>query len=387
MVLALGVTVVGCAKTPAEEDAPEVTEAAEEETTEEAPAGGVVAPSFDDVDLSEIVKLPNYKGMELEKVITPVTEEAVDAEINSALENIPVEDPKGVVYEGATANIDYEGKIDDVAFDGGTSKGFDLKIGSGAFIPGFEEQLIGMKKGETKDIDVTFPEEYNEEVAGKDAVFTVTVNDVKMALDAPTDEWVADNTDYKNVDEYRAGVEKEIAEYNEQTAEGGLAQQAMTKLFEEAEVISYPDGIIDYGEQIYEQNVQQYADYSGQTIEEFVESQGMTMEQFNTEKEESAKGIADQVLIINAVAQAEGMKVGDEAYKAELAKILEETQMEEEALYETYGKDNIEQNVLVRCVQNLILDSANIKEVEASEEVEGEMMLPEGHSEDDGHDH
>lgn len=375
MVLTLGAMATGCVGKSTEEESPKVTAGAEEEVTPEATPEGateetkeeVAAPSFDGVDLSEIVKLPNYKGMNLEKTISPVTQEAIDAEINSALENAPEEDTTGVVDEGDTANIDFEGKIDDVAFEGGTGQGEDLKIGSGGFIPGFEEQLIGMKKGDTKDINVTFPEEYNEEVAGKDAVFTVKINDVKMVLGAPTDEWVTANTDYKSVDEYKASVEKSIEEYNEQAAEDDLATQAMNKLFEEAEVLSYPEEVMEYSEQVYEQNIQQYAEYAGQTLEEFIESQGMTMDQYKEDMEVSSKGIADQILVLNAVAQAEGIKTGDAAYKAELAKIVEGEQMPEETLFETYGKDNVEQSIMVRCVQNMILENANIKEVEAAD--------------------
>ena len=390
MVFTLGVVATGCSAKTEKEEAPEVTAtpAVEEEAPAEEDSEAIVAPSFDDVDLSTIVKLPKYKGMELEKVITTVTQEAIDAEISSALENTPEEDTDGVVDDGDTALIDYEGKVDDVAFDGGTDQDYNLKIGSGAFIPGFEEQLIGMKKGETKDINVTFPEQYSEELAGKDAVFTVTVKEVKRVLEAATDEWVAANTEDKTVAEYEASVKKSLEEYNEQMAENAISSQAMNKLMEEAEVIEYPQNVLDYGKQLYEQNVKQYADSMGQTIEEFVEAQGMTMDQYNKEMEESTQGIAKQVLILNAVAQAEGLKIGDATYKAELAKIEEEMMMDEAALNEAYGADNISQNVLVRCVQNVVVDNANIKEVKAEDVVpEDGAELPEGHSADDGHDH
>ena len=388
MVLALGVVVTGCAKKEDEVEAK--VETPEEETPEEGTPEGtpeeIAAPSFDNVDLSEIVKLPVYKGMELEKVVTVVSDETVNAEINSALENAPVEDEDGVVDDGDTANIDYEGKIDGVAFDRGADQGYDLRIGSGSFMPGFEEQLIGAKKGDTFDINVTFPEDYNEELGGKDAVFTITINDVKNALEAPTDEWVAANTEYQTVDEYKAGVKQLIEDYNDQRAESELEGQAWNKLIEESEIIEYPEDALEYGRKLYEQNVQQYADYSGQTIEEFVESQGMTMEQYNQQMEDTGKDIGKQVLVMNAVAQAEGIKVGDETYNAMLAQFVEESQMPEEAFIETYGEANVEQNVLVRCVQKVLLENANVKEVEASD-VAPESELPEGHSADDGHDH
>ena len=389
MIFTMGLVITGCGE-KAEEETPEAdtTPAATAEETPEATPAPIVAPSFDDMDLSQVVKLPKYKGMELEKVIHKVTEEGVDAQISSTLENTPVEDEDGVVDDGDTANIDYEGKADDVPFDGGTDQGYNLKIGSGAFIPGFEEQLIGMKKGETKDIDITFPEDYHsEDLQGKDVVFTVKINEVKRVLEEPNDEWVEANTEYKTVAEYRESVEKSISDYNEQMAESDIAAKALNKLFEEAEIEEYPEVAVEYGKQLYEQNVQQYADYSGQTIEEFVESQGMTMEQYNEDLEKTSKDIAKQVLVLNAVAQAEGIKEGDEMYKEMMAQIVEEMQMPEETLFETYGEDNIKQNVLVRSVQKIILDGANVKEVAAEDVVPKEGDLPEGHSADDGHDH
>lgn len=384
MVFTLGVVVTGCGEKKAEETTAAETPAPETTGTPTEEPAEIIAPSFDDMDLSQVVKLPSYKGMALEKTITTVNQEAIDADIKSALENAPVADEDGVVDDGDTANINYEGKVDDVAFEGGTDENYNLKIGSGAFIPGFEEQLIGMKTGDTKDINVTFPENYNEELAGKDAVFTVKVNEVKRALEAPTDEWVAANTEYKTVDEYKESVDKKLSDYNAQTAERNLATQAMTKLFDEAEITEYPPETIEYGKKLYEQSVQQYADYSGQTIQEFVESQGMTMDQYNKDMEENAQGIAKQVLVLNAVAQAEGIKVGDETFKEMLATVAEEEQMPEETLMETYGKDNVEQNILVRCIQQFIMDNAKVTEVEVTPAA-GEV--PEGHSVDDGHGH
>lgn len=403
MVFTLGVVITGCAakeETAKEEE----TASAEEtvlptETAEETPVGEqeveapiptpapIVPPKFDEMDLSKMVKLTQYKGMELEKAIKPVTEEEVDAEVKSALANAPVEDKEGVVDEGDTANINFVGKIDGVAFEGGTMENYDLTIGSSSLVPGFEEQLIGAKKGETRDIDIKFADDYNPDVAGKDAVFTVTINEVKSVLDKPTDEWLAANTEFKTLDEYKESINKSLTDYNQQAAEEELTSQAWKKLMDDSEVIECPQEVLDYARKMYDQSIQQYADYSQQTIEEFVTSQGMTMEDYNKEAEESAANVAKQVLVMNAIGQVESMKPGEKIYDDAFAKVVEESQMTQEELIEEIGAENLAQNVVVRCVQQFVMDNAKIKEVEVSDSETAEEELPEGHSADDGHDH
>ena len=391
-VAAFSVALAGCGEAKDNGDAatagtPTPTEAA---SGASAADEQIIPPSLDDMDLSKIVTLAEYKGMELDKILNPVTDEVVETEIKSALLNMPEPDEDGVVDDGDTANIDYEGKVDGVAFEGGTGQGHNLQIGSGAFIPGFEEALIGAKKGETLDIDITFPENYAEELKGKDAVFTVTINEVSKALEEATDEWVEANSEYKTVAEYKESIRERLEDYNLQSAEAGLSSQAWNKLVEESEVTEYPEEVLEYGRKLYEQNVKTYAEYSGQTLEEYLESQGVDMDAYNEEGKKAAEEVAKQMLVMNAVVQVEEIKEGDEAYEEMIKTIEEESGMSIEELTEQYGAENIKQNILIRIVQQLIVDHANITEVVPTPLPTAEPAdeeLPEGHSADDGHDH
>ena len=382
----MGAVMTGCAKESEEEANVTITPA--DETDDIAKSDEPMAPpSFDDVDLSKIVTLGKYKGMELEKVISATTTEAIEAQVTSDLINAPVEDEDGVVDNGDTANIDFEGKLDGVPFEGGAGQGHNLEIGSGGFIPGFEEALIGAKKGDTLDIDVTFPNDYpqSKELEGKPAVFTVTINDITKILEEPTDEWVTANTDYKTVDEYKKAIEDDITEYNNEVADREIGNTAFTKLVEESEIIEYPEDALAYGGEVYKQSAQEYADASGMTLEEFLSAQGMTTEQFEEETKKIAEDVAKQMLVMNAVVQAEGFKEGNAKYDELLAEIEEESETPKEQLYEQYGEENIKQSIRMKYVKDVIVENAKITEVEAP--AEPEVELPEGHSADDGHDH
>jgi len=378
-VFTLGAVLTGCGA--AEKEKEEVVETPVGEDAEIEAPEAIVAPSLDDVDLSKIVVLGEYKGMDLERKITPVSAEAIDAQINSFLLNTPVEDEDGVVDDGDVANIDYEGKLEGVPFERGSDQDFDLRIGSGGFVPGFEEKLIGAKKGETLDINVTFPEQYSEELGGKDVVFTVTVNDVKRVLEEPNDELIANNTEYQTVEEFKQSIEDEITEYNEQMASQELSSQALEKLVAEAEIKEYPEAVLEYGKKIYQQSVQEYADYAGQTIEESLAEYGMTMDEYEEEVALASKDIAKQMLVMNAVAQNEGLKEGDAVYDEMLTQLETESQIPKEQLIEQYGEDIIKQNVLIRFVQKIILDNAKItdviEELPDSVEVGAEAALEE----------
>ena len=168
---------------------------AEGSTTPAIDISGLKTTTLADVDVDSLVVLGEYKGLKLEAEKSEVTDEMVESSLKSAFSMNPLmkEVTDRAVQEGDTANIDYEGKFADtkVAFDGGTAQGYDLKIGSGSFIDGFEDGLIGVGIGETVDLNLTFPENYgSEDLAGKDVIFTVKVNSIKVADTEPSDEWV-----------------------------------------------------------------------------------------------------------------------------------------------------------------------------------------------------
>ena len=381
MLFTVGALLTGCGEkkeeTATEETTEETSDETEEETTEEE-TEAVQPPSFDDMDLSKIVTLGTYKGMELERQPATVADETVEMEIENALRSMPEEIEDGVVEEGDLVNLDFMGKIDGEEFEGGTAQGQVLMIGSNGFIEGFEEGMKGMKIGETKDIELKFPTEYNPEVAGKDVVFTVVVNTISRPLSEITEEWVVENTESKTIDEYRESVRENLIEMNENAITSSLAAQAWEKVVAEAEASAYPEEALEYGRELYTQNMEMYASYSQMTLEEFLESQDMTMEDYEEQAQESAEGIAKQMLVMNAIVQAEKLTDTDEEYKELFDKVLEGNQMTEEELTKQYGKENIRQNIFMQYVNKFLMDNAKVTEVtptetpEAPEEAEEE---------------
>ena len=170
-------------------------------------------------DVSKYVTIGEYKGLTLDRASVTVTDDDVQAEIDYNLEEKGTEVNDGTVEEGDSVTINFTGTIDGKEFDGGSAEDYDLVIGEGGMIDGFEDGIIGMKKGETKELDLTFPDDYYEEsVAGKPVAFKVTLQKFTRPSEL-NDEWVAANTEYKTVDEYRAAVKKELEENETKSAD------------------------------------------------------------------------------------------------------------------------------------------------------------------------
>jgi len=370
MVFTMGAILTGCGdkkETAEEKQEAEVTdeaEAAAEETV-------VDAPSLDDLDLDKIVELGQYKGLQVEKSVIEVTDEAVTTEINNSLEQYPEDvGEEEVVMEGDTVDIDFVGKIDGEEFDGGSAQGQQLQIGSGSFITGFEDGLVGTKKGQTVDLDLTFPEDYSEELSGKAVVFTVTVNAITRPLEEPTDEWVAANTQYENVEKFKEGLRSELEASNDESAQDEVQWDAWQQVLDDSKVSEYPEVVLTYGKETYKTQAESQAVQFGMTLEELLAAQEMTQEDFDQEAEDYAQSVADQMLVSCAIAEKEGFKYSDEESKEILEEYITNTQMTEEEMFEQYGENNIKQNVLTRRVLNLIVDTAEITEVVATPEPE-----------------
>ena len=316
--------------------------------------------------MEKCVTLGEYKGITVEKTIEPVTDEDVEQEIQSALESYPVEVTNRSVQEGDTVNIDYVGRIDGEEFEGGSDEGALLKIGSGQFIEGFEDGLIGASKGETRVLDLTFPQNYTEDLAGKAVEFTVTVNTINEPLEEPNDEWVAANIEgYYTVEEYKAGIRSEQEENNKQTAEEQMRYTAWTKVVDGCTINEYPETLVEMGKKLYTRQAETYAQYAGMELKEFIESSGITQEEFDANAEEYGKDVAAQALVNQAICNVEGYTIGDEAYQEAMTNMLAEYGCTEEELISAYGQDNVEQSIMMNRVIQLILDNAVVEEVEA----------------------
>lgn len=375
MLLVMALSVTGCSQktatkdkdtkteeTAKTDDAEETESDNTEDTSEDTPT---TAELMAGIDVEKCVTLGDYKGVTVEKTIQSVTDEDVQNEIDNALANYPVEVDQAA-KEGDTVNIDYVGKIDGEEFDGGSDQGADLKLGSGKFIDGFEDGLIGARKGETRTLNLTFPEDYTQDLAGKAVEFTVTVNAVKEPLSEPTDQWVADNIEgYDNLADYEAGIRSEQEESNEQTAENQVRYAAWTQVIDNCTINEYPETLVEVGKKLYEQQVETYAKYAGMELDAYIESSGLTQEEYQSNMEEYGKNVAAQALVCQAICDKEGFAIGDDDYQKALQDMLTEYGCTEDELIQTYGQDNVEQSIMLNRVSNLILENANVTEVQA----------------------
>ena len=375
MLLVMALSVTGCSQktatkdkdtkteeTAKTDDAEETESDNTEDTSEDTPT---TAELMAGINVEKCVTLGDYKGVTVEKTIQSVTDEDVQNEIDNALANYPVEVDQAA-KEGDTVNIDYVGKIDGEEFDGGSDQGADLKLGSGKFIDGFEDGLIGARKGETRTLNLTFPEDYTQDLAGKAVEFTVTVNAVKEPLSEPTDQWVADNIEgYDNLADYKAGIRSEQEESNEQTAENQVRYAAWTQVIDNCTINEYPETLVEVGKKLYEQQVETYAKYAGMELDAYIESSGLTQEEYQSNMEEYGKNVAAQALVCQAICDKEGFAIGDDDYQKALQDMLTEYGCTEDELIQTYGQDNVEQSIMLNRVSNLILENANVTEVQA----------------------
>ena len=345
------------------------TEAQESETEDPTP---VVEKTVADEGIDKFITLGEYKGLELTKNVTAVSDEDIESQIQSDLTANASEIEDGTVEDGDIVNIDYEGKIDGTAFDGGTSQGYDLTIGSGSFIDDFEEQLIGWKVGDSKDITVTFPEDYGQEdLNGKDAVFTVTINSIKRADKEISDEWVAKNSDFKTVDEYKTNIRSELEESNEATALSTMQNEAFSMVYDSSVFLQYPQDMVDEYMELTKSSYESYASYYGMEYDEFLENMGMT----EVSIANAAKSNVKTALIIDAICEKEGITQDSDLYKAQQEKALTDNGFDSyDAAIESGVTDaDISRTVKYNCILEVIINNAKITEASGSEASESEV--------------
>ncbi len=274
------------------------------------------------------VTLGEYKGMKVPAVEYNVTSEQVNAEIDRARKQAArkVEDNDKPVENGDTVNLDYSGGIDGVKFEGGTAKNQELVIGSGSFIPGFEEQMIGMKIGETKDLNVPFPKEYHaKELAGKMSVFTVTVNKIlKEELPELNDEFAKDVSKFDTVAEYKADVEARLKSDAERRT-NSENENALIEAVTANSTVEIPECMvntqIDYIVRDMEYRLMYM--YQGMKLEDYLKYTGSSMEEFRKSKVEEAKRDVKIRLTLEAIVKAEKLDVTEAELNAEVAKVAE----------------------------------------------------------------
>lgn len=320
----------------------------------------------DDWKLEDCIVLGDYKGLRLTKTVGQVTEEEVDSYIQSQATAEEVTDENAAVQDGDTVNIDYVGKIDGKEFDGGSAQGSVLVIGSDTFIDGFEDGLIGMKKGETKDLNLTFPDDYgNTDVAGKAVVFTVTLNSISRAPEQD-DAWVSSYTDgkYTSMDDYRAYMKESLQEGNDEAADQQLNSDAWEQIEKTCTFLKLPKSYVEEGSEEFEKNVTSQAEQYNATLDDFITQNGLTAEEYKTRKEQYGRYTAESRLLLEALMQAEQLTDDSEEYKDALAETEKAWGMTEDALKEQYGEDTLKQYVETQMVLDKVIGYAEVTEVQ-----------------------
>ena len=322
-------------------------------------------------DVSDYVTIGDYKGFTLDRYTQAVTDDDVDAQISYELQDKVTEVTDGTVENGDTVTINYTGTVDGKEFDGGSAQDYDLVVGEGSMgIDGFEEGLIGMKKGETKELTLTLPEGYseNDSLSGKEAVFKITLQKFARVPEL-TDDWVAANTDYKTVDEYKQSVRDELEKQADMDADNQLYEDAWYEVLDASEVKKYPEEDIKKAEENHKADTEQTAKDNDMELSDLLESWGMTEEDFDEECKSYAESKVEQNLIVQGIIDAEGLSLNDketEELKDNL--LLDYGAPSIDKLIEWYGEDEVNESLALLRVEKFIVDQSTVNEKTGSPE-------------------
>ena len=309
------------------------------------------------------VTLGEYKGIEVVKPAAEVTDAQVEAELKQIAENIAsVENVERAAEMGDIANINFLGTVDGIAFEGGAAENFDLTLGSGQFIPGFEEQVVGMNIGEDKDVNVTFPEDYNaKELAGKAAVFAVKLNKLSVKnVPAIDDELAKDASEFETLEELKADIrEKKLAD----------AQKNIDRAFENAVVeavaanatVEVPNALVDLELDNQMNDFAYRLQMSGMSVEQYAQMMGGDLNTMRQAFKPMAEKQALSKLVITKVAEVEGITVSDEELEAEFAEMAKAYELEIEKIKEMVPAEEIKENLASRKTVKFLVDNAIAK--------------------------
>lgn len=310
------------------------------------------------------VEVKDYKGIEVEKVVNPVTEEDINKQLDALREkNVTVETVDDRAAEnGDDVVIDFEGFKDDVAFEGGKAEDFTLSLGSGQFIPGFEDQIVGHNAGEDFDINVTFPDEYQvKELAGAPAVFKIKLKSIsKKVMPELDDDMVKDSTEFDTVDEYKADVKKKLEEANEKHADSEVEAKIFDKVIENM-TAEIPQVMFDnrVNEMIGE--LEQRLAPQGISLDLYMQYTGQTIDTVKKAYAEQAEKQVKLRLALEKIAKLENIEVTEDELKAEFDKLAEAYKLDVDQIKQFIHDDDLKKDIAVGKAVDLIKDAAVIK--------------------------
>ena len=333
-----------------------------------------------EVALYPEVTLGEYKGISAYKAPVKITDEDIDKELQAVQkrnERIVTVDREA--KEGDTVNIDFDGYRDGVPFDGGKGDGHDLVLGSGTFVPGFEEQLVGLKAGDEKEIDITFPEDYHKDLAGAAVVFKVKINEVKESeLPELDDEFAKDVSEYDTLDDYKASIRTRLEESRGKDAETAFKNKVMAKAVENT-TVAIPPVMVD------ERVNQIIADYArncamqGMTVEQYFGMMGIDEKMFRTYIRPSAENDVKTELMLEKIVETENIEVSEEEIEEQYQKASENFKMDIEEIKKAVQPEVFERDVKLNKAATLVTDAGipTDKEEEPAAEESAEESKPE----------
>lgn len=320
------------------------------------------------VPVYPVVEVKDYMGVEADQEKAQVSDESVQAEIDNMLKrNARIITVDRESKNGDTLIFDFKGFVDGEQFEGGTAERHELKLGSGMFIPGFEEQLEGLKAGDSKNVEVKFPENYTEELAGKDATFECLVHEVKEEeIPELDDEFVKDVSEFDTVDELKEDIKKRQLE-NAKNMVVSRAKDAVVEKVYENNPVDVPDVMVEDEITRMIQEIGQQLSYQGLTVENYLQYMGKDMSEMRNElREDAAKKVGTRIVLMSII-DKENIQVSEEEMEAELAKIAEAYKKDVEEIKNMIGMENLtyfQKDVQITKVIDMLYDNAKIKEVE-----------------------
>ena len=310
-------------------------------------------------DVYPEVTLGDYKGIEVEKAEATVTDEQVQAELDRMAQNVAsTETVERAAEMGDTANIDFEGFDNGVAFDGGKGENFDLKLGSGSFVPGFEEQVVGMTAGEEKDIDITFPEDYHAELAGKAVVFHVKLNKVTATnLPALDDEFAKDVSEFDTLDALKADIRAKALESAQKQIDNAFEQTCVDKAAENT-TVDMPAGMIEAELDTQMERFAYQLQMSGYSVEQYAKMMGGDLSTMRNAFRPAAEKQAKVNVTLAKIVEVENITVTDEDIAAEFEAMAKQYEMDVEKIKEMVPADELKTSLETRKAVKVIVDAA-----------------------------
>ena len=343
-------------------------------------------PSLENMDISEEgivtltistetypeVTLGQYQGLEVEKAEATVTDAQVDAELDRMAQNVAsTETVERAAQLGDTANIDFEGFLDGTPFDGGKGENFDLKLGSGQFVPGFEDQVVGMNVGEEKDIDITFPEDYAAELAGKAVVFHVKLNKLSCTtVPALDDEFAKDVSEFDTLDELKADIRAKALENAEKQIASAF-ENAAVEMAAANLTVEIPNALIEAELDSQMERFAYQLQMSGYSMEAYAKMMGGDVSTIRSAFRPNAEKQVRINLTLEKIAEAEGIEVTEEDLNAEFEALAKQYEMEVEKIKSMVPAEEIKASLRVRKATKIIVDSAVAVAPKAPETTEG----------------